>query len=62
MAQLLTPVEAATYLNVSPRTLEDWRCRLVGPPYMKPAGTSTVRYKAADLEQWINESMQTGQA
>lgn len=62
MAQFLTTAEAATYLNVSPRTLADWRCRLVGPPYMKPEGLGTVRYKDTDLEAWIEASMVTGQA
>jgi hypothetical protein len=60
MAPLLTTAEAATYLAVSPRTLEDWRTRLVGPVYIKPAGTSTIRYRSEDLEAWIDQSIQTG--
>lgn len=58
---LLTTAEAATFLAVSPRTLEAWRSQLVGPPYFKPEGTSAVRYRAADLEQWVEESIKTGQ-
>lgn len=60
MARFLTTAEAATYLNVSPRTLADWRCRLIGPPYFKPEGLGTVRYNVDDLEQWISDSMVTG--
>jgi len=59
--QLLTTAEAATYLNISPRTLEAWRTKLIGPPHFKPAGAQAVRYRAADLEQWVEESMQSGQ-
>jgi hypothetical protein len=59
--QLLTTAEAATYLAVSPRTLEGWRARLVGPPYVKPPKGSAVRYAITDLEQWVKDSTQTGQ-
>lgn len=62
MGQLLTQAEAATYLDLSPRTLEAWRTKLIGPPFMKPEGTSVVRYRAEDLEKWVNESMQGGGA
>lgn len=58
---LMTTAEAATFLSLSPRTLEAWRSKLVGPKYIKPPGTSAVRYRAADLEQWVEESTQTGQ-
>ena len=60
MAPLLTTDEAATYLSVSRRTLEDWRTRLVGPPYAKLNGTNTIRYRSEDLETWIDQSMQDG--
>lgn len=58
--QLLTTAEAATYLSLSPRTLETWRSKLVGPPYVKPNG-GKVRYRPEDLEQWVEESITTGQ-
>lgn len=58
---LLTPAEAATYLSVSPRTLETWRSKLIGPPFIKPEGISrVVRYREDDLAKWINESVQGG--
>lgn len=59
--QLLTPAEAATYLSMSPRTLETWRTKLIGPPFVKPEGTQKVWYRVTDLEQWVNESLQGGQ-
>ncbi len=58
--QLLTTAEAATYLSISPRTLESWRTKLVGPPSVKLNG-GNVRYRPEDLEQWVAESVQTGQ-
>jgi len=60
MAPLLTTAEAATYLSVSKRTLEDWRTRLIGPTYIKLNGTSTIRYRSDDLEAWIDASAQGG--
>lgn len=58
--QLLTTAEAATYLSLSPRTLEAWRSQLVGPPHIKISGRA-VRYRPEDLEQWVDESAKTGQ-
>lgn len=58
---LMTTAEAATFLSLSPRTLESWRSKLVGPKYIKPVGGSAVRYRAADLEQWVEDSVKTGQ-
>lgn len=58
--QLLTTAEAATYLSLSPRTLEAWRSKLIGPPYIKP-NAGTVRYRPADLEKWVDDSAKTGQ-
>jgi len=56
---LMTEREAAQYLNVSHRTLQAYRNKLIGPPWKKLEGH--VRYDQADLEQWVNESTVTGQ-
>lgn len=58
--QLMTTAEAATYLNVSPRTLDTWRSKLKGPPYKKLG--QLVRYSASDLSAWVDESTETGAA
>jgi hypothetical protein len=52
---LLTTVEAAEYLRLSPRTLEDMRVTGNGPRYFKlgPGKRSKVVYRKNDLEQWI---------
>ena len=45
---LLTTHEAAEHLNISPRTLEKWRLRGVGPVYLRFG--RAVRYNIADLD------------
>ncbi len=52
---LLTTVEAAEYLRLSPRTLEDMRVTGNGPRYYKlgPGKRSKVVYRREDLETWL---------
>jgi hypothetical protein len=52
---LLTTVEAAEYLRLSPRTLEDMRVTGNGPRYFKlgPGRRSKVVYRREDLEGWL---------
>lgn len=54
---LLTTVEAAEYLGLSPRTLEDMRVTGKGPRYYKlgPGKRSKVVYRREDLEGWVNQ-------
>lgn len=48
---LLTTAEAAAFLNVSPSTLNWYRCRSMGPSYVK-VGPKTVRYMASVLRSY----------
>lgn len=48
---LLNEFEAAAFLKVSERTLQGWRQRRAGPPFIK-LGRS-VRYDSAALERFI---------
>lgn len=51
----LTTKEAATYLRMSPRTIERLRVEGTGPPYKK-CGTgkkAKVLYTFADLDAWL---------
>lgn len=48
---------AARFLGLSPRTLETWRVRGGGPPYVKAGGR--VVYRAASLEQWLQDRERT---
>src|SRR5882757_3946285 len=47
---LLTEVQAADLLTLSVRTLQAWRARSFGPPYVR-AGRA-VRYRRRDLLAW----------
>jgi hypothetical protein len=52
---LLTDMAAAAFLSVSPATLRSWRCRGVGPNYVKlgRGKKAAVRYDRRDLEQYV---------
>jgi excisionase family DNA binding protein len=49
--QNLSRREAATYLGVSPRTLEGWAVRGGGPLMLKLG--SRVVYRRRDLDAWL---------
>lgn len=51
---LLTPDELATYLQVKPTTLRDWRYKGDGPVFIRLAGH--VRYRRADVDRWLEDS------
>ena len=48
----LTEREAADRLALSVRTLQQWRVKGNGPPFMKLG--AAVRYDADALEQWVD--------
>jgi predicted DNA-binding transcriptional regulator AlpA len=51
----------ADYLHTSPRTLEDWRYRRTGPPYMRVGGQ--IRYRRADVDAWLaTQTVAVGEA
>jgi len=49
----LTTKDLAERLKLSTRTLETWRARKVGPPYLK-AGKS-VRYDRRAVQEWLSQ-------
>ncbi len=51
---LLTESEAARSLGFSSRTLQTWRSRGGGPPFIR-ISKRCVRYTQADLTAWIAE-------
>jgi len=51
---LLTPLEAASYLGISLSALNHWRSERRGPPYIK-LEDRLVRYRLADLEKYIGK-------
>ena len=57
-AALITSKEAALYLGCEYTTMEVWRARRRGPPYVKVG--RLVRYRRQDLDRWLKERVQNG--
>ena len=51
---LLNQSEVARQFGISKRTLEGWRLRGGGPPYLVLGGRRAVRYRPSALEEWLN--------
>ena len=49
---LLTTLEIAKLLKVSPRCLSNWRHRGGGPKFLR-LSNSAVRYRFRDIEDWL---------
>ncbi len=54
---LLNQRQAASLIGVSERTLECWRCRGGGPPFVK-LSRRAVRYRRKDIDRWVGERVQ----
>jgi len=52
---ILIPCEAAAYLRVAEKTLTNWRCRSVGPRYLKIGGI--ILYRRSDLDAFLEASL-----
>ncbi len=50
----LTVAEAAAYLRLKPRTLDNMRCNGIGPTYCKHGGR--IRYAFEDIIAWSKAS------
>jgi predicted DNA-binding transcriptional regulator AlpA len=53
--KVLKTGEAAAALGVSAKTLESWRCRKKGPPYVR-VGTAKIGYLEEDLQKFVADS------
>jgi len=53
MSDLYTPAEVSARLKVPQRTLETWRYRGIGPPFIRLG--KHVRYPAGDLDRYLQE-------
>ena len=51
MKPLLTTKDVAEMLDVSPKTIQNWRYLEVGPPYVKHRGR--VYYRATDMKAYL---------
>lgn len=52
-AEILTPEQVATLLQVSPRTVEEWRRTQSGPPWRRMG--RHVRYLRREVLVWFEE-------
>ena len=59
---LLTEFQAAEALAVERTTLASWRRRGLGPPFLRlpSLGHGAVRYRRADLENFIAAAIRAG--
>jgi excisionase family DNA binding protein len=55
---LLTVPEVAAWLGISPHTLRYWRHVHRGPHSLTVGGV--VRYRAADIEEWLERGAKRG--
>jgi hypothetical protein len=46
----------AELLDVSPRTVEDWRATGDGPPFYVPPGTRTPMYDPEAVSAWVTSA------
>lgn len=53
---LLNTPQAAALCRASPHTLEAWRRRRAGPPFIKVG--RLVRYFETDIQQWLQSRRQ----
>jgi hypothetical protein len=60
LGELIGEREAAKILCVSMGTLRAWRCRGIGPAWVKlgPGIRAAVRYHSGDLERFVSECRQ----
>jgi predicted DNA-binding transcriptional regulator AlpA len=55
---LMDPRATAAYLGVSALTLADFRCKGVGPDFIKVG--AAVRYRRSALESWLESRTKRG--
>jgi len=48
--EYLTEKETAAVLKVSPRTIQDWRLKKIGPDYLRL--NRSVRYRRGDVDKY----------
>jgi len=54
---IMTTPEAANYLRLAVRTLEDLRLRGTGPKFARLGNGRAVRYRREDLDAWVEASL-----
>jgi len=55
---LLTEQQAATLLNVNPRTLQKWRVQGGGPRFVRMS-RRCIRYWPKDIREWVQNRIKS---
>lgn len=55
---LLTEQQAATLLNVNPRTLQKWRVKGGGPKFIR-ISRRCIRYRPRDIRDWAQHRVKS---
>jgi hypothetical protein len=56
----LTTTDAAHFLGLSPKTLNNWRVMGIGPVFQKGPGIrGSIRYPISSLKEWRNRHLQS---
>src|SRR4051794_28773290 len=61
-AEYLRPKEAADFLSISAKQLENWRRAGKGGPQFSKKGRRLILYRVSDLRAWLAESVVTSTA
>ena len=54
--QLISEHDAAEFLHHSVKTLQGWRCKNIGPKFVRISGRS-IRYRRRDLQEWVESKL-----
>ncbi|MBI1821140.1 MAG: helix-turn-helix domain-containing protein [Nitrospirae bacterium] len=57
-SELMSETEAAKFLNITPRCLQNWRLRGGGPQFIRYS-RRCIRYRKVDLEVWLESRVMT---
>ncbi len=58
---LLTEKEVGQLIGFAPRTLQNWRSRGGGPPFVR-VSKGCVRYRRQDIDAWAEERLRVSTA
>lgn len=58
MGQLLHPDALAERLQISTKTLSNWRSRRIGPAFVRLQG-GVIRYRQEDIDAWLDDQAGT---
>ena len=59
LADLMSPTTLGGILEVSPKTLANWRCLRIGPVPIRLEG-GLVRYRRVDVDAWLEAQAAAG--